>query len=140
MSNTLRDLFKHPHDLPEKRRKEVVLEVVSTITGLSVMVLLAAGYMAEHQPSADDPSPAWEAIKITQVALVRLPLVLALVGLLVGVAVVLYQLFESSDLGARLVTFRPADPQAHTKLRNGSTILAALVLAIVLGGLSACLR
>lgn len=140
MFDFLSHLFANAFDLtPEQRQRSV--RIAAWVGGLLVLVVLfAAGRTAGQVVPAEHP--IWEAVLQTRLALVRLvmALPLPLIGTVAGV--VIYQVFENSELGKRLVVPAGTD-DAHVeaqKVRNGGAILAALVGACILGFMLGVLR
>ena len=115
----------------ERKRSVWVNALIGAI--LVVLVLLAVGRVATWNVTTEHP--LWDSVVHLRIALTRLALVLPLplIGFLIAVA--LYQIFENTDLGNRLVVPSGVD-DAHTeaaKVANGGRILAALIGSCVLG-------
>jgi hypothetical protein len=122
-------LGNHGFQMTEENRRKAAL-----VLGLSLFVLLAAvvgllGAWAVMSPSAD--SPAWENALQARLMLLRVKVA---IGLLAGVVVAAYGLFQMLDrtrVGKRLLHWDPTQDTEYSsaaKTLNSGMLFAALML------------
>lgn len=138
-----RNLFAAAHKLtPDQRRKTVRFAAILAAVVVFV-VLLGASRTAVTEPGADHP--VWEVVILFRLALARTVLSLALLPLAVFVAVVTFQTIENSELGKRLMVWRPTEEYEAVavqsqKTANAGRLLSALLFACIIGLLVGVLR
>ena len=138
-----RNLFTAAHKLtPDQKRKTV--RGAALLAGLVLLVILfSASRVAVTEPGADHP--VWEVVILFRLALARTILALALLPLAVFGAVVTYQAIENSELGKRLMVWRPTEEYESgavqsQKTANAGRLLSALMFACIVGLLVGVLR
>jgi type IV secretory pathway VirB2 component (pilin) len=136
----LKNLFKAAHSLDVPQRMMVTRDAAWLAGGTVALIVALAVAAALNVVSAD--SPYWDAVLQTRLALVRLPLALAVAIIGYYLAMLLYLIFAKTYLGRRLTFIEDGDGSqiGGMKLGNAGTIQAMLFLACIAGLLLAVLR
>jgi cytochrome c biogenesis protein CcdA len=136
----LRDLFTAAFKLDDEQRKRTVRIAVGLAVLCILVVLALAGRTAASEPGVEHP--VWEIAILYRLALARLLLAFGLVQVGAMVGMVLYQAFENTQLGKRLVIWSETDsePVKARKTGNAGLLAGVAFLSCILGLLVGVLR
>jgi hypothetical protein len=136
----LKALFASPHKLTPQERKTVTWMAGWVAIAAVFFVVALAAITAGNVVSAD--SPYWDAVLLTRLVLVRLPLALAVATVGFYLALGFYSVFNKTYIGRRLTLMEEGDGGqiGGMKTGNAGTIMAMLFLACIAGLALAVLR
>lgn len=133
-------IWEAAYNLSLDQKQKVVRFSILVFACALVAVLSVVGYTALSE--AHPENPLWEIVILYRLAIAKLVLSLVLmpVGFFVGLT--MYQIFEASQLGKRLVLWKDkTDIYSHpepvsvcaAKTRNGGFILGCLAFGCIIG-------
>jgi len=136
----LKSILQDARDLTPQRKSELTK---STVMVGTVFVLVAiALIIATASKTVAAEHPLWEAVVQSRLALARIIMAVPMAFIGFGLAYLLYNVLENSDLGRRTVVPEEKDNLnvKAFKVSNAGFILASISVACILGMILAVCR